>query len=336
MSANDVAPWDGPDLLADAKAAALAAGSSGHTGTSKSVPNAPPKEATWADFEDKPMVQETTAKTPIRMRLTRSVTPRDASGGNSIGSLGVTAVPVAAPVRSAAESEWWTRLKAENAVKAAKVASEKEAKKQALKEKAALKRGSLSMGSGRSRKPRGTGKVHILGAVTFISNGELRKRRTTMTAELSAAIAADTGTLAQVAERHGVSVGAVQDVRAKAGTTSQRRLTAPQVIEIWNSPENTALTAKRYQVSDAAVSFIRTGKTWGHLTSQLAPVKHSVKPRVARTNGSGGRRVRLDPSSMAALMADTGTHAQLSAKYGVSVSTVRRARARAKGGMTTI
>jgi hypothetical protein len=322
MSIAEIPPWDGPDLLADVKAAALVAGSSGT------------KEATWADFEVKPAVaQETIVKLPMRIRLTRSVTPRDASGGYISVA---TAVPEEAPVRSEAESEWWIKLKAQNAVTAAKAATEREAKKLEAKRKAALKRGSLGLKLGRDRKPRGRGAVRASGAVTLNSNGQPRKRRTTMTPELSAVIAADTGTIAQLAERHGVSAGAVQVVRARAGSHPKQRLTAQQVIEIWKSLDSAAVLARRYQVSDAAVSLIRTGKSWAHLTSQLGPIANAVKPRVAKANGAESKRVHLSPLSMAALMADTGTHGQLSAKYGVSISTVRRARARAKGGMTTI
>lgn len=64
-------------------------------------------------------------------------------------------------------------------------------------------------------------------------------------------------------------------------------LTSDQVLEIWNSHETGVALAKRFGVSSMAISSIRTGKAWGHLTATLGKPGVAPRKRKGAADGKG-------------------------------------------------
>ncbi|SOE81966.1 hypothetical protein SAMN05446927_5268 [Caballeronia arationis] len=107
------------------------------------------------------------------------------------------------------------------------------------------------------------------------------------------------------------------------GSTGRRgrpsKLTDAQVLEIWHSPDRGVALAERYGVGRVVISKIRTRLSWRHLTGHLGepgrpPQKHQ----------------RIAPEVYEAIVADTGTIAEIAERHGVSTASVSIARAKAK------
>lgn len=94
------------------------------------------------------------------------------------------------------------------------------------------------------------------------------------------------------AEREAAGKGKpTRKARTSGGGTSGRKpgsggfrtsiLTRDQVLEIWNSHETGVALAKRFGVSSTAISSVRTGKSWGHLTGTLEKPEWGATIRLA-------------------------------------------------------
>jgi hypothetical protein len=77
--------------------------------------------------------------------------------------------------------------------------------------------------------------------------------------------------------------------------TGLSKLTDSQVIKIYQSINSNRELAKQYGVSDVAISCIKTGKTWQHVTSEL---NLSDVFNVPRVTGNSKQRRRWHPTQL--------------------------------------
>ena len=92
------------------------------------------------------------------------------------------------------------------------------------------------------------------------------------------------------------------------------KLSEEEVKEIFLSKESHSAIARKYQVSDSAVSHIRNRKNWKHVTEHLIQPEYEIAPR--------GGTFKLTPEMVEEIFAMPGKNTEIGATFGISGSYV--------------